>query len=200
MTVAGVLLAAGSSSRMGRPKALLPYRGSTFLHHAAETLCATPCSPRYVIVGPEVEKSCWQVKGLDVEVVENPDHTSGLASSIGAALRALERREAANGERVEAILMTLVDQPLVTARHLTAILEAGRESGLAATSWATTFGPPALLYRAFFSSLKVLQGDEGAKQVLSRNRDRLRLVAFPDAAVDVDDESDYERLLSGAKA
>ncbi len=200
MTVAGVLLAAGTSTRMGRPKALLPYRGSTLLRHAAEVLCGTPCSPRLVIAGADVEESCWQVKDLDVEVVENPDHREGLSTSLRAALRAIEARESVTGDEIEGILITLVDQPLVTAAHLNEILAAGRESGLAATSWATTFGPPAFLYRSFFSSLQALRGDEGAKQILGMHPERLRRVAFPGAALDVDDESDYERLLSGAKA
>lgn len=150
MTVAGVLLAAGTSSRLGRSKALLPYRGSTLLRHAAETLCATPCRPRLVIVGPEVEKSCWQVKELEVEVVKNPDHRQGLSTSLRAALRAIEAREAATGDEVEGLLITLVDQPLVTPTHLAAILTAGRQTGLAASAWANTFGPPTFLYRSFF--------------------------------------------------
>jgi len=198
LTVAGVLLAAGSSLRMGRPKALLPYRGSTLLRHAAEILCATACSPRLVIAGPELEKSCWQVQDLDVAVVENPDHRDGLSTSLRAALRAIEARS--DCDETEGLLITLVDQPLVSATHLNDVLQAGRATGLAATSWAATFGPPAFLHRAFFSSLKALRGDAGAKQILSMHPQRLRLVAFPGAALDVDDESDYERLLSGAKA
>jgi CTP:molybdopterin cytidylyltransferase MocA len=185
---------------MGRPKALLPYRNSTLLRHAAETLCATACRPRLVIVGPEAEKSCRQVTGLDVEVVQNPHHGNGLSTSIRAALERLEAIEAAGGEKAEGLLITLVDQPLVTAQHLDAILDAGRETGLVATSWATTFGPPTFLYRAFFPLLKNLRGDEGAKKILKENEASLRLVAFPGAAHDVDDESDYARLLSGEKA
>ncbi len=200
LSVAGVLLAAGTSSRLGRSKALLPYRGSTLLRHAAETLCATPCSPCLVIVGPEVEKSCRQVKDLEVEVVENPDHRQGLSTSLRAALRAIEARESATGDEVQGLLITLVDQPLVTAAHLNAVLAAGRETGLCASAWASTFGPPAFLYRSFFASLKELCGDEGAKPILTMHRDRLRLVAFPGGAVDIDDEADYGRLLSGAKA
>lgn len=203
MTVAGVLLAAGGSRRMGRSKALLAYRGTTLLRHAAEVLCATQCLPRFVIVGPDAEKSSAQVKDLDVTVVVNPDHARGLSTSIRATLRAMASHASGAGpaaEAVEAILISLVDQPLVTHEHLTAILEAGRETGLAATSFANTFGPPAFLYRSFFPALNELQGDEGAKVILSANRESLRLVEFAGAAFDVDDPADYERLLSGAKA
>ncbi|MDQ1348900.1 MAG: molybdenum cofactor cytidylyltransferase, partial [Acidobacteriota bacterium] len=73
-------------------------------------------------------------------------------------------------------------------------------TGIAATSWPGTFGPPTFLYRSFFPSLRDLRGDEGAKKILRAERARLRLVEFPDAEMDVDDEEDYERLLSGAKA
>ncbi len=116
------------------------------------------------------------------------------------ALRAIAVHEAEVGAPVEGILITLVDQPLVTPEHMNAVLAAGVATGLAATSWPRAFGPPAFLYRSFFSSLKDLRGDEGAKKILSENMDRLRLIDFPDAALDVDDAADYARLLSGAKA
>ena len=198
MTVAGVLLAAGSSRRMGRPKALLPYRGKTLLQQAVETLCATACNPRIVVVSPEIEKSCWLREEVDVAVVVNPDPLLGLSSSLRAALDAIE--SGTDVESNEGILITLVDQPLITVAHLNAILAAGAETGLAATTWPNAFGPPAFLYRSFFSSLRDLRGDEGAKTILRAERARLRLVEFPDAEMDVDDEEDYGRLLSGAKA
>ena len=200
MTVAGVLLAAGNSQRMGRPKALLPYRGTTLLQHAARTLCETACRPRIVVVGPEVEKGCWSRDEVDVAVVVNPDPDRGLSSSIQIALDAIEVHQAEAGALVEGILIALVDQPLITSDHLEAILQAGAATGLAATSWPEAFGPPAFLYRSFFSSLKGLRGDEGAKKILRAERARLELVHFPGAALDVDDPEAYERLLSGAKA
>lgn len=198
MTVAGVLLAAGSARRMGRAKALLPFRGKTLLDHAARTLGATSCSPRIAVVSPDIEKSCRHVKDVGVALVVNPDPRRGLSSSIRVALHAIESADVDAG--VEGILITLVDQPLVTPEHLAAILNAGAATGLAATSWPKTFGPPVFLYRSFFHSLKELTGDEGAKKILQDNLDRLSLVAFPDAALDIDDPADYERLLSGAKA
>ncbi len=200
MTVAGVLLAAGMSRRMGRPKALLPYRGRTLLHHAVETLCATACSPRIVVVSSEIEKSCWLRDKVDVAVVVNPKPRRGLSSSLHVALGAIEAHESEVGARVEAILITLVDQPLITPEHLIAVVTAGAETGLAATSWPSAFGPPTFLYRSFFSAMKELRCDDGAKRILQANPERLRLVDFPDAALDVDDAGDYERLLSGAKA
>ncbi|MEO7795910.1 MAG: nucleotidyltransferase family protein [Thermoanaerobaculia bacterium] len=200
MTVAGVLLAAGTSRRMGQPKALLPYCGSTLLHHTTATLCATACSPRIVVVSPEVEKSCWFRDVAAVALVVNPDPRRGLSSSLRVALDAIEAHEERVGTTVEGILITLVDQPLVTAEHLNAVLLAGAETGLSASSWPPTFGPPAFLYRSFFSSLRKLDGDEGAKVILRAERARLRLVEFAGAALDVDVSADYERLLSGEKA
>lgn len=198
MTVAGVLLAAGTSRRMGRPKALLPYRGRTLLHQAVESLCASACNPRIVVVSPEIERGCWLRDEVDVVLVVNPDPLRGLSSSLRVAVDAIE--SVTDVESTEGILITLVDQPLITVAHLNAILAAGAETGLAATTWPNAFGPPAFLSRSFFSSLRDLSGDEGAKQILRAERSRLRLVEFPAAEIDVDDEQDYERLLSGAKA
>lgn len=202
MTVAGVLLAAGRSQRMGRPKALLPFHGKTLLHHAVQTLCATACSPRIVVVSREVEEeSCWLRDEVDIALVTNPDPLRGLSSSLRVALDAIEACEQTEaGTRVEGILITLVDQPLVTPDHLEAILQAGAATGLAASSWPGAFGPPTFLYRCFFAALRELRGDEGAKKILQANRDGVRLVDYPEAARDIDDPAAYERLLSGAKA
>ena len=202
MTVAGVLLAAGRSQRMGRPKALLPFHGKTLLHHAVRTLCATACSPRIVVVSREVEEeSCWLRDEVDIALVTNPDPLRGLSSSLRVALDAIEACEQTEaGARVEGILITLVDQPLVTPDHLEAILQAGAATGLAASSWPGAFGPPTFLYRCFFAALRELRGDEGAKKILQANRDGVRLVDYPEAAQDIDDPAAYERLLSGAKA
>lgn len=202
MTVAGVLLAAGRSQRMGRPKALLPFHGKTLLHHAVQTLCATACSPRIVVVSREVEEeSCWLRDEVDIALVTNPDPLRGLSSSLRVALDAIEACEQTEaGTRVEGILITLVDQPLVTPDHLEAILQAGAATGLAASSWPGAFGPPTFLYRSFFAALRELRGDEGAKKILQANRDGVRLVDYPEAAQDIDDPAAYERLLSGAKA
>ena len=202
MTVAGVLLAAGRSQRMGRPKALLPFHGKTLLHHAVQTLCATACSPRIVVVSREVEEeSCWLRDEVDIALVVNPDPLRGLSSSLRVALDAIEACEQTEaGARVEGILITLVDQPLVTPDHLEAILQAGAATGLAASSWPGAFGPPTFLYRSFFTALRELRGDEGAKKILQANRDGVRLVDYPEAAQDIDDPAAYERLLSGAKA
>lgn len=202
MTVAGVLLAAGRSQRMGRPKALLPFHGKTLLHHAVQTLCATACSPRIVVVSREVEEeSCWLSDEVDIALVVNPDPLRGLSSSLRVALDAIEACEQTEaGARVEGILITLVDQPLVTPDHLEAILQAGAATGLAASSWPGAFGPPTFLYRSFFAALRELRGDEGAKKILQANRDGVRLVDYPEAAQDIDDPAAYERLLSGAKA
>lgn len=202
MTVAGVLLAAGRSQRMGRPKALLPFHGKTLLHHAVQTLCATACSPRIVVVSREVEEeSCWLRDEVDIALVVNPDPLRGLSSSLRVALDAIEACEQTEaGARVEGILITLVDQPLVTPDHLEAILQAGAATGLAASSWPGAFGPPTFLYRSFFAALRELRGDEGAKKILHANRDGVRLVDYPEAAQDIDDPAAYERLLSGAKA
>jgi molybdenum cofactor cytidylyltransferase len=202
VTVAGVLLAAGRSQRMGRPKALLPFHGKTLLHHAVQTLCATACSPRIVVVSREVEEeSCWLRDEVDIALVVNPDPLRGLSSSLRVALDAIEACEQTEaGARVEGILITLVDQPLVTPDHLEAILQAGAATGLAASSWPGAFGPPTFLYRSFFAALRELRGDEGAKKILQANRDGVRLVDYPEAAQDIDDPAAYERLLSGAKA
>lgn len=189
-----LLLAAGASQRLGRPKALLPYRGSSLIEHAAETLLAAGCQPVLVVLGAEKDKARARVKGLPVGIVECDDAKEGLSASIRAGVEAL----ATAAPDAAGLLLALVDQPLVTAGLLERLIEAGREGGLAASDYGEAIGPPAYFAREYFTELTTLRGDRGAKRILQAHRNRLRLVEFPGGALDVDRSTDYERLLSGS--
>lgn len=189
-----LLLAAGASQRLGRPKALLPYRGSSLIEHAAETLLAAGCQPVLVVLGAEKDKARARVKGLPVGIVECDDAKEGMSASIRAGVEAL----ATAAPAAAGLLLALVDQPLVTAGLLERLIEAGSEGGLAASDYGEAIGPPAYFAREYFAELTALRGDRGAKRILQTHRDRLRLVEFPGGALDVDRSTDYERLLSGS--
>ncbi len=189
-----LLLAAGASQRLGRPKALLPYRGSSLIEHAAETLLAAGCQPVLLVLGAEKDKARARVKGLPVGIVECDDAKEGMSASIRAGVEAL----ATAAPAAAGLLLALVDQPLVTAGLLERLIAAGGEGGLAASDYGEAIGPPAYFAREYFAELAALRGDRGAKRILQAHRDRLRLIEFPGGALDVDRATDYERLLSGS--
>ncbi len=192
--IPALLLAAGASQRLGRPKALLPFRGSTLVEQAAETLLAAECSPVLVVIGPEAERIRARIRGLAVEVIECAASREGMSASIRTGIEALrDAVPAASG-----LVLALVDQPRMSPELVRRLVVEGGAGGLAASDYGDAIGPPAYFGRDLLGELASLTGDRGAKRVLQAHRDRLRLVPFPGGALDVDREADYERLLSGS--
>ncbi|MCS7235388.1 MAG: nucleotidyltransferase family protein [Armatimonadota bacterium] len=188
--MAAVVLAAGSSRRMGKPKLLLRWGNSSLLRRAAEA--ALQAADRVVVVvGPDPDRMRQELAGLPVEVVVNPDHAQGLASSLRCGLRTVPD--------APAVLVTLADQPRVTGEHLRRLVEAYRdtEAPVVAASYAGTAGVPAVFRRDLFGELVRLRGDSGARPVIERHRDEAVLVPVPEAAVDVDTPEDWARLTGG---
>ncbi len=183
----GVVLAAGHSRRMGRPKLLLRLGDKTLLRRAAEAALAV-CDEVVVVVGPEADRMRAELHDLPVRVVENPESAQGLSTSLRKGI------EAAEG--AEAILLLLADQPAITPEHLRRLVETWRHSGarIVACTYQGTSGPPALFHRSLFGALQALQGDVGAKAVLQAHREEAVLVPLEEAALDVDTPEDWARL------
>ncbi|HEX7706065.1 MAG TPA: nucleotidyltransferase family protein [Thermoanaerobaculia bacterium] len=177
-----VVLAAGGSRRLGRPKQLLDYRGEPLIRHAVRVAIAAGCTRALVIQGA-VEVSSL-LEGLNVEVVSNEEWQEGISSSIRAAVAA------AAGRR---ILFTTVDQPLVTPEHLRMLL--ALEAPIVATGYRAVAGIPVAFAAGLHGELLTLRGDRGARSVIDAHREELAVVPFEDAAFDVDRDADYFQLL-----
>jgi molybdenum cofactor cytidylyltransferase len=182
-----VILAAGGSTRLGRPKQLLELGGEPLVRRAARIATEAGCHPVLVVVGGHGE-AVTRALGEPFQAVSNPDWSTGVASSIRRGLAALcARRPDAGGA-----LITSCDQPLVEARHLAALCAAlvpGRL--IAASRYAGTLGVPALFARAVFGELLALTGDRGAKRVIALDPGRVAALDLPEAGRDVDTEADW---------
>jgi molybdenum cofactor cytidylyltransferase len=190
---AAIVLAAGGSRRMGRPKQLLPYAGRSLIEHAIQIAIDAGCGEVYAVVGAAANRIAPIVASTRAHVVENAHWQDGMAGSIRVGLDAAD----ANGS-IKEILFTLVDQPLVTSAALAKLLEAFDNNAVpaAASLYAGGPGVPAVFSRTLFPELRALRGAEGAKTVLARHRDRLIILPLPEAAIDVDRPADYESLLA----
>ncbi len=182
-----MVLAAGSSVRMGRPKLLLRWKGRTLVRAAAEAALQA-CARVVVVVGPQAERMRSELASLPLLVVTNPDHREGISSSLRCGLR-----EVADAP---AVLVTLADQVQVTGPHLRRLVDAYRSTRapVVAASYGDTVGVPAVFAQEVFPDLLALRGDVGAKGVIQRYGDRVVRVPLPEAAVDVDTPEDWERL------
>ncbi|UOQ97566.1 nucleotidyltransferase family protein [Hymenobacter sp. 5317J-9] len=189
--VALVLLAAGASTRMGRPKQLLSYRGRTLLRHAAETAVASGCTPIVLVTGAVHEALAAEVAGLPVQVVHNPDWETGMASSIRAGLAAAQPTEPA------AVLIMLSDQPHLTPELLRELVQRQRQARapIAAAAYGDALGVPAVFDRALFSQLMELRGQAGAGRLIASYGPAVERIAFPAGLLDVDTPEQYAALL-----
>ncbi|MCP3981673.1 MAG: nucleotidyltransferase family protein [bacterium] len=186
--IAGVVLAAGDSSRLGRPKQLLRHRGSTLLRNAADACVRGGCRPVVVVLGFRAAEMRPELSGLPVRVVENPEWASGMASSIRAAIRVLESEVS----DAEAVVLAPCDQPALDSYVIRRVCRAfdGSRSAVVGCEYAQTIGPPALFERSLFDRLGRLTGDSGAKALLQRPGALLTRVDWPEGAWDVDRPDD----------
>jgi len=190
-SVAAILLAAGGSTRLGQPKQLLPYCDRSLLRYVAETAQASAVGEVFAVLGFEAERMNSELRGLNVRSIVNPQWEEGVGSSIHAGVSSLSTS-------IDATLLLLCDQPLITTELLNTVISTHEMSGKAivACEYGGTIGVPALFARSFFSDLLRLQGDRGAKQLILQHADELATVPFPGGIVDIDTAADYDRFLS----
>jgi molybdenum cofactor cytidylyltransferase len=192
-----IILAAGSSSRMGQPKQLLLYEGETLLRRAVRAALETRYRPVIVVLGSQAEALQKELAATEARIVFNQEWAEGMSSSIRCGLRALEAD--ASGPTEAAILM-LCDQPFVksnTIRRLVEIYLAQRPLLVASeyeTKAGKTCGVPALFSRSLFAELMELRGTAGAKHIIERHEAAVSIIAVPEAAFDVDTPDDYQAL------
>jgi molybdenum cofactor cytidylyltransferase len=177
---------------MGSPKALLEFRGQTFLDRLIGTFSQF-CSPVVVVLGCEANRiRAGLQRAAQALFVENPDYHLGQLSSMQCGLRAIQRE-------TEGVLFTLVDHPNVQPATIAVLLEPPR-ADLAIPRWNGRRGHPLFFSAALRQDFLELSPDSQAKVVIARHADRLRLIDVDDPGIadDVDDPAAYRRLLETA--
>jgi molybdenum cofactor cytidylyltransferase len=189
LPVAVVLLAAGGSTRLGRPKQLLVYRGTTLIRRMAEAALRSRAQSVVVVLGAHAARVRPALHGLPLQVVENLEWESGISSSIRAGIRTVP-------PSCQAILFMAVDQVYVTADLLDRLLSIYEESAtpIVASSYAGTRGIPVLFARTLFPLLLSLAGDSGAKQIIEAHAHETATVDFPRGSIDLDRPEDLQEL------
>lgn len=189
--VGGILLAAGGSSRMGRPKQLLKFEGKTLIRRAAEALLGSACEPIVVVLGAELESSNAEITDLGINVCVNGLWQTGMSSSINAGLQKLLEFE----PNLDVVVITLCDQPYISAAHIDSLIDRFHEtkSAIVAARYGKTVGVPALFFREMFPDLLELFGDKGARMLIRSHPDRVGSIHIPEAEFDVDTPADLAR-------
>jgi CTP:molybdopterin cytidylyltransferase MocA len=188
-----ILLAAGGSVRMGACKQLLPFKGRSLLRHAADAALGTGCRV-IVVLGDQAQFCRDALAGLDLSVVVNPFWQRGMGNSLRVGID----HALALDPEINAIVVHLCDQPLVTADALRALIDAHNRTGkpLVASEYDQTLGPPALISGPYFKELQCNTNDQvGAKSLLnSAPPEDLQKIPLPAAAHDMDNPKDYNAL------
>ncbi len=188
--VAGVVLAAGTSSRMGANKLLFDLEGEPLVRRAVRRAVAAGLDPVVVVLGHEAARVREAVQGLRCEPVVNADYAEGINVSVRAGLDAL-------ADDVAAAMIVLADMPFVTERMMAALIERYRTgtAPLVISAYGDVNAPPMLYDRSLFEELRTMREKRCGREVVRRHRDEAVTVAWSsDTLADLDVPEDYERV------
>jgi molybdenum cofactor cytidylyltransferase len=188
--VTGLVLAAGGSRRLGRPKQVLPYGSGTLLGHVLRTARSCRFDQLLCVLGGSADSVRDEVDLEGVQVVENRHFGEGCSSSIAAALSAVD-------PRCELLVLMLGDQPGVSAETVGKLLAGRGDAPLAACAYADGRGHPLAFARSMFGELSALHGDKGVWKLLDRHAAAAVEVAIDGPVpLDVDTWDDYGAVLA----
>jgi molybdenum cofactor cytidylyltransferase len=195
--VAGVVLAAGTSSRMGRNKLFVELGGETVVHRAVRRAKEAGLDPVCVVLGHEAERTREAIGAIECTTVVNPDYEAGVNSSLRTGIRAVGETPA------RAAVVILADMPFVTPAMIETLIREYRESTapLVVSDYEGVNAPPVLYDRSLFHELEVSEGQGCGKHVVKRHRHEARSVAWPaEALADLDVPDDVDRVKAAAEA
>ncbi|MDW7693544.1 nucleotidyltransferase family protein [Flammeovirgaceae bacterium SG7u.111] len=188
-----VVLAAGQSSRMGKPKQLLPVNGQPMLRRVAKTALSADNTKVTVVLGANAEACTEVLASLPVQIVVNKNWENGMGSSINSGLASALKQN----PETDAVLLLLADQPFVTSKHINALqkLASTSKKSIIASSYSEIVGVPILLKKKYFSDLLKLNANKGAKLIVKANPDDIQSIPFPEAAKDIDTLEDFQNYI-----
>lgn len=185
-------MAAGPSTRLGKPKQLLQHNGKSLLKHSIEEALNANANSVIVVLGAHSNLLYGEIDKNKVQLVVNTEWEDGMASSIRLGLKSLLKRI----PLVDAVIFIVCDQPHLSASLLNELLITQQETGkpIVASHYGEAIGPPALFHKSFFAELMQLKGDTGAKKIIQEYSAELTTVSFPEGKIDIDSPADYEAL------
>ncbi len=189
-----LILAAGSSSRMGRSKQLLEINGQPLLLQTVRRALECDKGPVIVVLGSGEQSHLDIIKDLPVRTIINHYWKSGIGSSIKTGLHHIVREV----PEAKGVIILVCDQPELTSTHILSMIETFSGSGksIIASKYDDTYGVPALFSRSFFSNLLIIADDHGAKKIIEQFPDQLMTVEFTGGAIDLDTAEDYNKYVN----
>lgn len=190
-TIGTIILAAGNSSRLGRPKQLLVWQGESMIRRTIKLALAADCRPVLVVGGAFWEEIKEEIKSLEVDGIYNPDWHIGMGTSFKKGVEKLQSHD------LDAYLFLVCDQPFLSKDHILKLKTVFNSKPLkaVASSYAQTFGVPSILSADVFSNKFEWNNSLGAKPILKQiPPGEIEFVPFPKGEIDIDTEQDWENL------
>ena len=187
-----VILAAGSSSRLGQPKQLIKFKNKSILQNIIDHSQVFSFNDKVLILGAYAEDINKNINTGEFNVFINDEWEEGIASSIRSGVRCSLELD----PDLEHILFLLSDQPFVTSELIQELLDTHIKQGkrITACKYNDEVGVPAIFRKPVFDELSMLRGDRGAKVLVKKNYDNVAFVPFDLGSVDVDHPEDYTKL------
>ncbi|BAY80554.1 4-diphosphocytidyl-2C-methyl-D-erythritol synthase [Calothrix parasitica NIES-267] len=189
-----IILAAGKASRMGKPKQLLIYQGSSLISLAVKVGLNSICESVVVVLGAYAEIIKPEINNLPIQIIENPDWETGMSSSIRAGINSINQ----SNLNLDAVIIALADQPLISEAVFNQLISKYQDTKnkIIASAYDDVVGVPALFDKSIFSELMDIEGDRGAKALMRKYQDEVLTIPVAEAAIDIDTQDDYQKLLN----
>ena len=187
-----LILAAGASRRLGEPKQLIKYEGTSLVRRIASESVKAGIGNVTVVTGYKTDEIAMEISDLKVDVFYNEDWEEGIGASIRNGLKYVLKKQ----PDTNAILITMVDQPFVNAQHLQKIANAYDPARpmIIASAYSGTFGVPVLVDNYYFEKLSELKGDEGGKKIFVQYLRDIVEIPFIEGSIDIDHQEDLAKL------
>jgi molybdenum cofactor cytidylyltransferase len=196
--ISAIVLAAGESKRMGRPKQLLEWQGKTLLLHSLESLSRSDADEIILVLGHEADRIKKNLPALPIKIVINPDYQQGMASSLRQGLLAMDPQS-------EAFLLCLADQPGIGPEIVNTLIREFRQAdpkrGIVRPVYHGRQGHPVLISARHRQEALLQQGDVGARRILMNHpEDILEIDVDQDAVLmDIDTPEEYQEYTKRAR-
>ncbi len=192
-----IILAAGESSRLGRPKQMLDYKGETLLQYTIKIALQSKARHVYTILGAFSDVINPTIKKFSIRIIQNNYWQKGMSSSIRCGMNAI----LSSNSIPQAVIVMLCDQPFVTSLLIDELIETyqSKDALIVNCKYESSFGPPILFDHKLFSEMAKLEGADGAKPLVRKYFDRVKHVDFPDGEKDIDTEMDRLEYLRDGK-
>lgn len=188
-----VILAAGSSSRMGQSKQLLKIGGESLIRKTIKTVIDSGVDQVIVVLGSNQQTHQKEIADLSIQVIHNSNWEKGMGSSIKRGVQFVNNHFPLCGS----VLITVCDQPLLTSDHLKKMTQVSQteKNSIVASFYSGSPGVPALFDRSMFEKLLDVEDGHGAKKVIQDRGKSVSLIDFPQGEVDLDTPSDWEKFM-----